>query len=401
MVMDLNQISRVVSWLDDERRSDRVELTKLLQRLETQEREWVGQAKRIGELEERLVRTQSQLTRYSQIEERLEQAKNELVVMVRGQEEQRKQDRRESDQLRMTERENIVRSVNELRRQFQELPRYHEELLLRRAEDQRLGEAILSLQQEVTTMAKPMESQARSIAYVEQQVAQAMRQITSLQDDLADLLKDLEAVSVRVPALEEPIRRIESRMRELTEQFPLLERQQQEFFEKVRLADVQRQRQTADWAAQMEAYETRIAESAAQIRDYREQHEEVQRILPTLDTFKERLQHQQNEAAELQRIGDVRQRQELDQLKEDSDRQWRKQEVIWTHQWHEQERLNEESAQRAKEIQESARFLHTQVEALWKVHQEYAQQSFHSLRTWQVRLEELSGGDGRKTAPSE
>ena len=57
--MDLNQISRVVTWLDDERRADRVELTKLLQRLETQERELVGQAKRIAELEERLVRTQA------------------------------------------------------------------------------------------------------------------------------------------------------------------------------------------------------------------------------------------------------------------------------------------------------------------------------------------------------
>jgi hypothetical protein len=113
------------------------------------------------------------------------------------------------------------------------------------------------------------------------------------------------------------------------------------------------------------------------------------------------VQQQQSEAAELQRIEDVRQRQELDQLKEDSDRQWRKQEVIWTHQWREQERLNEESAQRAKEIEDSARFLHTQVEALWKVHQEYAQQRFHSLRTWQVRLEELSGGDGRKAAPSD
>jgi chromosome segregation ATPase len=397
--MDLNQISRVVTWLDDERRADRVELTKLLQRLETQERELVGQAKRTAELEERLVRTQAQLTRFGLIEERLEHTKSELAVMIRNEEEQRKQDRRESDQLRMTEREHIVRSVNELRRQFQELPRYHEELLQRRAEDQRLGEAIVALQQEVATVSKPMESQARSVAYMEQQAGQTMRQITALQDEVAEFLKDIEALSVRVPALEEPIRRAERRLRELSEQFSVLERGQQEFFEAIRLADVQRERQLADWAAQTEAHETRMADYAAQIRAYREQHEAIQRVLPSLDTFKERVEHQQNDAAELQRIAEARQKQELARLQDDNDRQWRKQDVIWTHQWHEQERINEEYAQQAQSMQEAATLLRSHIDALWKAHQEYAQQRFHAVRAWQARLEELSGGDGRNLAP--
>ena len=33
--MDLNQISQRVDWLDDERRAGRVELSRLLQRLDT------------------------------------------------------------------------------------------------------------------------------------------------------------------------------------------------------------------------------------------------------------------------------------------------------------------------------------------------------------------------------
>jgi len=393
--MDLNQISQVVSWLDEERRVDRVELTKLLQRLETQERELTGQARRIGELEERLIRSQAQMTRFGQMEERLEQAKKELALMIRNEEEQRKQDRRESDQLRLAERENIVRSVNELRRQFQELPRYHEELLLRRAEDQRLGEAIINLQEDVASLSKPVESQARSVAYLEQEVGQALRQITALQDELADLLKQIEGVSVRVPALEEPIRRTERRLREVSEQFQVLERGQQEFFETVRLSEVQRERQMVDWVAQMEAHGARMADFAVQMRTYREQHEEVQRVLPTLEKFKQRAQQQQNEVAELQRIAEVRQKQELTQWQEDTDRRWRKQEVIWTHQWHEQERANEEYAQHLQLLQETVTFLRSQIEALWKVHQEYAQQRFNAVRTWQTRLQQLAGGDGR------
>ena len=398
--MDLNQISQIVTWLDDERRADRVELTKLLQRLETQERELTGQAKRIEELEERLARAQAQMTRFGQIEERLEQTKSELALMVQNEEEQRKQDRRESNQLRLAERENIVRSLNELRRQFQEVPRYREELLLRRAEDQRLGEAILNLQQDVASLKKSAESQARSVAYLEPQAGQALRQVAAVQDELANLLRDVEMFSARVPLLEEPIRRTEGRLRELSAQFPVLEREQKEFFETVRLAEVQRERQIADWGAQMEAHEARIADCTAQMRTYGKQHEEAQRALAALEKFKQRLQQEQNQVAELQRIAEVRQKQELAQWQEDNDRHWRKQDVIWSHQWHEQERANEEYAQRLKLLEETVPSLHRQIEALWKTHQEYAQQRFNALRAWQTRLEKLSGEDRRKVVHS-
>jgi len=398
--MDLNQISQTVTWLDEERRADRVELTKLLQRLEAQEHELTGQTRRIEELEERLARAQAQMTRFSQIEERLEQAKDELALMIRNEEEQRKQAHRESDQLRLAERENIVRSLNELRRQFQEVPRYHEEILLRRAEDQRLGEAILNLQQDVASLKKPMEGQARSIAYLEQQTGQALHQITALQEELADLLKDVEGLSARVRLLEEPIRRTEGRVRELSEQFPVLEREQHEFFETVRLAEVQRERQIADWKAQMEAHEARIADFATQMRTYGEQHEEAQRALAALEKFKQQLQQEQNQVAELQRIAEVRQKQELAQWQEDNDRRWKKQEVIWDHQWHQQEQANEEYKQRLGLLEETVVLLRSQIEVLWKVHQEYAQQRFNAVRAWQTRLEELAGGDRRKIVHS-
>jgi len=394
--MDLNQISQMVTWLDEERRADRVELTRLLQRLERQEHELTGQARRVEELEERLARAQAQMTRFGQIEERLEQAKGELALMIRNEEEERKQDRRESDQLRLTERESIVRSLNELRRQFQEVPRYHEELLLRRAEDQRLGEAILNLQQDVAALNKPVESQARSIAYLEQQAGQALRQIAAIQEERTKLLKDVEGLSAKVPLLEELIRRNERRLRDLSEQFPVLAQEQHEFFETVRLAEVQRERQMADWKAQMEAHEARIADVTAQMRTYGEQHEQAQRALTALDKFQQRLQQEQNQVAELQRIAEVRHKQELAQWQEDNDRRWKKQEVIWSHQWHEQERANQEYTQRLELLEETVALLRSQIEVLWKVHQENAQQRFNALRTWQARLEELSGGDRRK-----
>ncbi|MEA3345837.1 MAG: hypothetical protein U9Q78_06300 [Chloroflexota bacterium] len=394
--MDLNQISQTVKWLDEERRAGREELSKLRQRLESQERKLTSQAKRIEELEGRLVSAQAQMTRFSQIEERLEQAKSELALMVRNEEEERKQDRRESEQLRLAERENLSRSLNELRRQFQELPSYREELVLRRAEDQRLGKAILDLQQDVASLKKTVESHGRSTAYLEEQAGQVLRQIAALQNETAEFLKDIEGISTRMPTLEEQIRRNERQLRELGEPFSVLEQEQHEFFEKIRLAEVQRERQMDDWIVQMEDHKARIADFTARMRTYAEQHEEAQRALAALEKFQQRLEQEQSEVAELQHIAEVRQKQELAQWQEDQDRRWRKQEVIWDHQWHQQEQANEEYAQRLELLEETAKFMRSQIEALWKTHQEDAQERFNALRAWQARLEELYGGDERR-----
>jgi hypothetical protein len=177
---------------------------------------------------------------------------------------------------------------------------------------------------------------------------------------------------------------------------PVLEREQREFFETVRLSEVQRERQMVDWMAQMEAHHTRMSDFGAQMRDYSKQHEAAQRLFPALEKFQQQLLQQQNQAAELQRIAEVRQKQELAQWQEDTDRRWKKQEVVWNHQWHEQERTNAEYAQRLSALDEMQTLLRAQVKALWQLQQSFAQQRFETVRAWQAHLEEFMGEHARE-----
>ena len=57
--MDLNQLTQMVTWLDEERRRDKTELAKLQQRVESLAAEIAEQARRIQKLEGRLARTQA------------------------------------------------------------------------------------------------------------------------------------------------------------------------------------------------------------------------------------------------------------------------------------------------------------------------------------------------------
>ena len=57
--MNLNQLTQMVTWLDEERRRDKIESAKLQQRVESLATEIAEQARRIRELEGRLAHTQA------------------------------------------------------------------------------------------------------------------------------------------------------------------------------------------------------------------------------------------------------------------------------------------------------------------------------------------------------
>jgi len=79
--MDTTQLAQMVTWLDEQHRRDRTEITKLQQRIEAQTNETQERARRIQELEARLTSVQTQLGRFEQIEQALQNLKNESKLI--------------------------------------------------------------------------------------------------------------------------------------------------------------------------------------------------------------------------------------------------------------------------------------------------------------------------------
>ncbi len=119
--MDTTQLAQMVTWLDEQHRRDRTEITRLQQRIEAQTNETQEQARRIQELESRLTGTQTQLARFDQIEQALQNLKNEITIMVNAQGGEVTKVQREAERARMTDRESFSRSISEIRK---ELPRF-------------------------------------------------------------------------------------------------------------------------------------------------------------------------------------------------------------------------------------------------------------------------------------
>ena len=270
------------------------------------------------------------------------------------------------------ERDSQARVLSEIKKELQKLSRHEEELQLRRAEDQRLGELMLSLQQQITDLGRDLENRTRNLPYLEELPRQNAKRIAELQQETPELFKRTEELSSKLPLLEEQIRKNERRIAELDLLGSELKKAQEEFFESVRLAELDRERQMQEWAEQMEELRQKMEQYDAQMQQAAEQYRKNKQALASLEKFKERIKQDQAEVAELQRLAEKRQREQMDEWLAENEKRWKTNLLIWEQHWRAQDRVNEEHAARFASLEESTRMNRAHITALWQTWQEFA-----------------------------
>ncbi|MBN1660889.1 MAG: hypothetical protein JXA93_21010 [Anaerolineae bacterium] len=366
MTMDVGQLTQMTTWLDEEHRRDKAEMIRLQQKIENQEAELVDQARMIKELEGRLVAMQAQLLQFNQLGKAIDQLKGEVVQMIAGADERRQQDAREAERVRAIERDNVSRAVNEIRRDLQRLPRFQEEIDLRKAEQVRLGEVILNLQQSVNSLVQDLDNKVRGIPFLEEGRHQDTKRIALLQQESIEAMKRLEQIGSRVQMIEDTTHRQERDMGEVKEVIGQMRAAQREFVEKQLLEAEHMKRQMAEWAEEMEMQVKKVDDLAGRVQEFTEQFREDRQVVANVERFHEAIRREQTQVAELQRLGEERQKRQLEQWVEENEKRWRKELLRWDHQWGEQGKRNAQVGERFIAVEERLRQHRLDIDAAWK-----------------------------------
>ena len=386
--MDTTQLAQMVSWLDEEHRRDRGEVAKQQQRIESLNVELVEQARRIQEMEGRLVSTQSQLVRFSQVDEALQQLKNEVVLMLQKREEQMDADARERERLRVTDREALSRGLNEVRKELNRFGRIEEELALRRSEDQRLSELVLTLRQSVASLNKEVDERTRSLPYLAEQRVQDNKRIVQLQQETVDLFKRIEEQVGKTPLLQEKLQKLE---RTITSIQPIpqdIKREQQQFIEQMHVADVERQREIAKWQDEFSAQRDVITRQRETMLAFAEQLEVSKHAVATIEGFQETIRRETNQVSELQRLAEDRQRKEMETWQAENEKRWKRQILQWEHEAQEQDKINRQLGARFPSFEERQRVHDAQIQRLWRLHETEGLARLAEGQRWLGQLEE-------------
>jgi len=390
--MDLNQATQMLTWLDEERRQDKVELARLQEQVRSQAAEIAEQAKRIQKLEGKLAGTQVHLNKMDRLDNFLQQFKDEIVLLVEKHDQQRQEVEKETRRLRHLEREGQSKALAEVRKKLQKVSRHEEELQIRRAEDKRLGEAVLSIQQELADVVKASEDRTRSMTYLETQREQDAKRIAELQEETSQLLIRSEAQARKLGSLEDSVRRLESQAAEWQRFQSALKQEQMRLTETQQLNEQQRQRQMESWAEELNAYRMRMEEYTARMQRFTELYEENKKALEALERFEQRLKQTQSELMELQRLAEQRQKEQLEESRMENEKRWKKETLSWERQWREQARRDEELEELLKQVEKQTEWTRSQVAALFRERAEKARQQITELEEQMAQADELLGG---------
>lgn len=389
--MDTDQLAQMVTWLDEEHRHDRTEIAKLQQRIESQTTEIVEQARRIQELEGQLASTQAQLVKFSQVDQALQQLKNELILMLQRQEEQRLHDQREMERARVADREAFSRGISEVRKELPRFNRIEEELVQRKSEDQRISEIVLNLRQQVNSVNKDIDERTRSLPFLMEQRAQDNKRIAQLQQETVELFKRTENNASKLPVMLTDIQRIE---RALTAVQPIPGQLRQEvasFIEDQKLREVEQERQLGRFHEEFEEQREIITRQQKRIQDFDSHIEDSKRVLGALKGFEESIRREQHQVAELQRLAEERQRKELEDFLADDEKRWKKQMLAWDHQWAEQAKINKDLVAQFPPLRKDIDSIKGLVKHLWRLQETFGAHRLQEAQRWLSALETALG----------
>lgn len=366
MTMDLGQLTQMTTWLDEEHRREKAELVRLQQKVVNQEAELEDQARTIKDLEGRLASIQSQLRQYAHLQIALQELKEEVVAMLSQADERRQQEAREAERVRAIERDNVSKALNEIRRDMQRMPRFEEEVALRKAEQARLSESLLSLQQTLGTLSQEMENKVRGIPFLEDGRQQDAKRIARLQQESLEALKRLEQQGSRIQMFEDVIQRQERDTGEIKELVSQVRSSQREFIEKQLLEAEHLKREMAEWAETLEVHVKKIDVFAARMQEFGEAFREDRQVVERVERFQELIRREQTQVSELQRLAEERQKRQLDQWSEESEKRWRKELLRWDHQVAEQAKRNSQVGERFTELEARLARHRVEIDATWK-----------------------------------
>jgi chromosome segregation ATPase len=342
------------------------------------------QARQIQHLEDRLVAWEYKVNKFSQSDERINQLKKELLEFIT--------DRRQPgaiDSVLATQVENQTKILSTLTRDIEKTERYGEQIAMARTDFERLNKDVNLLETQLNKLQRQINDQSLSASYLEEQRRADARRLTELQGELPNLQKKVEA------NLLAKIYTIEQQIPQFAQYQMALEKTKEEarqHQEKINFQVAQQERQLKSWIEQSENYEQRMHRYIAELEKYAEQYQESRRALEAIHDFQERLQREQHQTSELQRLTEERQQAMFEKWKTDYEQRWQQQDSLWKPSVSEVQRILQGVQKQLDEIHKFSRATEEQLDVTLKIIEEDVYNRAMVAQNWQHRFEEIASG---------
>jgi hypothetical protein len=204
-----------------------------------------------------------------------------------------------------------------------------------------------------------------------------------------EALKRIEQHGSRIQRVEDVIQRQERDAGEIKTVVSQIRSTQREFIDGQLLETEQLKRRTAEWIETLEVEIKRIEDFGAQLQGFAEAFQEDRQIIASVERFQERINREQTQVAELQRLAEERQKRQLEQWQEENEKRWRKELLRWDHQWAEQMKRNQQTGEHFVELEKLLAQHQIQIDGAGKFLEAWISYETQESRRWLAEMTRL------------
>lgn len=350
--METEQIDKRVSWLDEQRRKDAEELTRLEERLEALDQSANQQAKQLRDLAGELARISALEARIRQFDETIAKHRSEILQQLETQDERRIAREKQLESMRSIDQKKGVEQVDELRAKLKVLDPISDALETRKKEEMRISRAADILDKKVDQIATDIDGEKRSVAGIREARDKDSLRINELEARVSALVKKVDELRGFIDASEDQLRKLAIRSGEL-------ELSERELRQSQNLWTEQQSARLAEFERAWNAWEKRFADFEIQsdqlqerMESYEETHRGVRLLRDELKDVIERLDRRIAEVSEIQRLSEDRFKQEWSTFQADEQKRWSSFKLSSDEQWKEHERQHRPIPEQIKELQD-------------------------------------------------
>jgi hypothetical protein len=256
---------------------------------------------------------------------------------------------KEADRLRKIERESINKTLAELRKSVEGLPKLERALSTRQDEEARLTRMIAEIQLKVNEFNKHVDERNRAVTVLDESRRQDTKRIVDLQSEVVDLRKRVEDSRGKYEILEDITRRTDVRLAEVFLAENDRKALQAHWIEAQSVVLTEQDRKLADIKAKVEAELSSIADYARRMDQHTENFRDMRRIVEEARQLVEIVERRVIEAAEVQRLAEERLRQDWASFLADDQKRWTSHMLLRDEQWREHDRIYAKHVERTAE----------------------------------------------------
>jgi len=378
--MSTSEATVSTSYLDEELRKRTALINELREVIDKQEVTIADQAQRIASLESRLTKMQGQWNQVAELEQALQNTRDELVLQISDIRQEFQKREAEFLRNRQAERERDARAINELASELERIAPLEQAAVARQAEDHRLNEMILRLQEELQEATKHFSQQDDVGRRLAERIEKLGVQIGQTEDALQEVKGAQQTQSTRLLSVESTLPKLEQRLAGLQSIREELTERQEELLENQRLAERSRSQAMTEWGRKIEAFAHQIEMWTDQMRFYADQHEKNRRVLREVQELAHQVSQQQDQLKQVQRIAEDQIRHEVLELRTELERRLAQEIERRKHVEQQQVERDDKQLQRISELEELRKedlvqvtAIADRVEALRRKHEEEVQ----------------------------